>query len=217
MTKSWREIVLALTGIVLATRQVDRLAKTGYLDSAQFELCIAALLNQDPKSTDVLFFDNSLAQIDWPAQFEYLENLIVDYRNTDHLDVFKYSLGAIHLQKKLMQNKKMLNTVGVKLEKANAQAGIFTQTHDNVIANIADIYTDTISTMPYRIQVNGEYGYLQQQRVASQIRALLFCAIRFATLWRQSGGKKWHFMLYKRDMTEAAHNLVLEAKQRIIH
>ena len=89
--------------------------------------------------------------------------------------------------------------------------------HDNVVSNIADIYSDTISTFQYRIQVTGNYNYLQQNRVANQVRALLLTAIRSAILWRQLGGSRWQFLFYRKPMLLACRALIAEAKQQQAH
>jgi len=210
LNQTWQDITLALSGIVLAVGQVEKLAKTGFVDTAQFELCVKALLNTSPKSTRELF---ESTEVDLSGLFEQVETILNDYRHPKHVDILKYTLGVFHIQGKVAQNKKMLYSIGSKLDDAHNKVEHFGLTHDNVVAFIAQAYTDTISTLPYRIQVNGEYGYLQQQRVANQIRTLLLCAIRFATLWRQVGGKKWHFVFYKKHLLQQAHTLCLDYKR----
>jgi high frequency lysogenization protein len=74
---------------------------------------------------------------------------------------------------------------------------------------MADLYSQTLSTFRYRIQVNGDYNFLQQQRIANQIRALLLAAVRSAILWRQVGGNRWHFLLNRKHI---AHQVDLLLK-----
>ena len=75
-------------------------------------------------------------------------------------------------------------------------------THDNVIANLGTLYTETLSTFRFRIQVNGDYNYLQQQRIANQIRALLLASVRSAILWRQVGGNRLQLLFYRKNIAE---------------
>ena len=92
----------------------------------------------------------------------------------------------------------MLNKIASGIENAERQAQHFSITHENVYANIASLYQDTVSTLRLRIQVSGSSGFLQQPAVASRIRCLLFTAIRSAFLWQQLGGKRIHLALYRK-------------------
>ncbi|WGO96829.1 high frequency lysogenization protein HflD [Saccharophagus degradans] len=209
MSKSWRELTIAFAGIVLATKQVAQLAKTGYLKTDEFETSVRSLFERNPVSTEATYGSgHNLAEA-----FEELEKLLNNHRDPRNADLLRYVLGVLHLQKKLIKRKEMLYVIGNRLEKAETQAQHFGITHDNVISNIAEIYTDTLSKFPYRIQVTGEATYLQQTRVASQIRVLLLAAIRSATLWRQLGGSRWQLLLYRNQMAKHAHELYLEFKR----
>ena len=75
--------------------------------------------------------------------------------------------------------------------------------HDNVLANIASLYQQTLSTLRQRIQVKGNAMYLQQPGVAERIRCMLFAAVRSAHLWRQLGGKRYHLVLYRKALIKA--------------
>lgn len=54
----------------------------------------------------------------------------------------------------------------------------------------------------------GDYNYLQQARIANQIRALLLAAIRSATLWRQVGGSRWQLLLQRKILTHEVDRLL---------
>ena len=107
----------------------------------------------------------------------------------------------------------MLEVIGVRIEKSQQQAQHFSLIHENVIAGLSDIYTDTISTFSFRIQVLGEYQYLQQARIANQIRALLFAGIRAAVLWRQLGGSRLKIIFKRRQLLNMVSDLLEQAKK----
>ena len=94
----------------------------------------------------------------------------------------------------------MLNQIGERLEQASRQAEHFSTSHTNVIANLAQVYQDSISTFRHRIQVNGYADYLQQESIAQRIRCLLFAGIRAAMLWHQLGGRRRHLILNRKDI-----------------
>lgn len=208
MQKSWRNIVLALAGTAQCSIQVEQLAKTGYLKTELFETAVSSLLKQDPESTDAVYGHLSAVR----EGLEALDAMLLNHRDPKHADALRYVLGIMHLEKRLSKRREMLHVIGNRLEKVHQQVAHFGLTHDNVIGNIADIYTDTISKFPYRIQVTGEFNYLQQPRVASQIRALLLAGIRSAILWRQVGGSRWQLLVQRKKLQMAVTALLNDAR-----
>lgn len=213
MKTSWRDMSIALAGVLQAVGQVEQIATTGYVKTDEFETAIRSLFVTQPNSTIEPFTE--VAKL--LSGLESLEEMLSDYRQSSGKDAFRYALGVIHLQKKLTKNPKLLSTISERLEHAEHQTTHFGFVHDNVISNIASIYTDTISTFQYRIQVKGNFNYLQQERVANQVRALLLAAIRAAMLWRQLGGSRWHFVAHRSAIHEACSELLKEAKHAIVH
>jgi len=211
LQKSWRNIALALAGIVQSSLQVEQLAKTGYLKTDLFETAVLSLLAQNPESAESVFGGVKNVR----DGLEALRLLLENHRNPKHADALRYAMGAIHLQKRLSKRKDMLHVIGSRLEKVQQQVAHFNPTHDNVVGNIADIYIDTISKFQFRIQVTGEFSYLQQNRVAAQIRALLLASIRAATLWRQVGGSRWHFLTSRAKLRYAVAQLLDESQQTL--
>jgi len=69
-------------------------------------------------------------------------------------------------------------------------------------AELARLYQETISTLGKRIQVSGDPQRLQQEETAEQIRALLLAGVRFAWLWQQRGGRRWHLLLRRGRLLE---------------
>lgn len=206
----WQNLVIALAGITQAIDLMDKLARTGYLNSADFEVCVNSLFEQNPASTEAVFGNaNNLTR-----GYEVLIELLQKNKGAPQTALISYCLGVLHLQRRLSRNRAMLDQVGERLDKSRQQVQHFGEvTHENVIAGLASIYSDTISTFPFRIQVAGEAQYLQQSRVANQVRVLLLCAIRAATLWRQLGGSRRHFLLRRAQLTEAAEQLLAQAKR----
>ncbi|WP_370978801.1 high frequency lysogenization protein HflD [Agaribacterium sp. ZY112] len=209
MKGSYRELCLALAGILQATAQVERIAKNGYLDTEQFETSINSLFQRTPEKTEDIY--GSISAL-LPG-LETLEKQLSEYRQAPASDIFRYFLGVLHIQKRLKSRKKLLTVIAERLETAEKQVELFGLTHDNVVSNIADIYSDTISTFQYRIQVTGNFNYLQQDRVANQVRSLLLAAVRSAMLWRQLGGSRWQLVLYRKAILDVCRELIKEAKQ----
>jgi len=72
-----------------------------------------------------------------------------------------------------------------------------------MMAAISGIYQDTLSTMTFRIQVQGDSRLLQQSTISNQVRATLLTGIRAAMLWRQLGGKRWHLIFKRKALLNA--------------
>ncbi len=205
----WRDLSIAAAGILQATALVEQLARTGYVPNDAYYCSIKSLLDLNPASTEAVYGDTANLKLG----FDILHNLLRSSKELQNNTV-RYSAGILHLQKCLAKRQDMLDVLSSRLKQAVVQAEHFEPTHENVIANLADIYAVTISTFKFRIQVAGDPDYLQQQRIANQIRALLLAAVRSAILWRQLGGTRLHFLLSRKKMLHATEILVTDINSK---
>lgn len=205
MSKNWNDITLAMAGVFQAAGLVEQLAKTGYVPAEAQTTSLNSLFVQNPDSVIEVFGGDS-ANLE--LGLKIMSDLLHHHQNRDYPDTLRYVLGILHLQKKMMGRNDMLEIIGKRLEQCQRQAEHFGITHENVLANLGGLYGDTISTFKFRIQVMGDFTYLQQTRVANQIRALLFAGIRGATLWRQVGGTRFQVVLQRKKLSECADRLL---------
>ena len=203
MSKNLQDITLALAGVVQATILVNQVAKTGFAQQDAYKCSIESLFDLNPASTLAVYGGNAQTL---RLGLEALRDMLAG--NHKHQEAMRYALGALHLQKKLAGRRDMMNTIGSRVSQAASQAEHFSSTHDNVVSNLGQIYSETISTFRFRIQVMGDYNYLQQPRIASQIRALLLAAIRSAMLWRQLGGTRWQLLLQRKAIASQVDKLL---------
>lgn len=195
------EQAVALAAVFHACELVSQLANTGEASSDEMLLCMSALLNQNP---------DSLSQIYGPVSglklgMDSMKRLFSDsdeQTKKDSGEILRYVVSILYLARKLSSHKGMLDKIATGIENAERQSQHFSITHDNVYANIASLYQDTVSTLRLRIQVSGSSGYLQQPAVAERIRCLLFSAIRSAFLWQQLGGKRIHLAFYRKKLAK---------------
>lgn len=209
----WENRTLALAGMFQAATLVQKLATTGSLQSAHLDTAIHSLFEQNPKETADVY--GSLSNV--LTGLERLKEVLKRNNSPEGNDIVRYVMGIIHLQKKLSAQPDMLNSIASHLDKAKNQAQVFDNTHENVSASLANIYTTTISTFSFRIQVNGDYNYLQQQRIADQIRVLLLAGIRSAVLWRQLGGTRMQVIFKRKAIIATADNLIKQSKEELLH
>ena len=200
-SKPTSEQAVALAAVFHACELVSQLANTGEASSDEMSLCMSALLNQNP---------DSLSQIYGPVSglklgMDSMERLFSDgseETKKDSGEILRYVVSILYLARKLSSDKEMLDKIATGIENAERQSQHFSITHDNVYANIASLYQDTVSTLRLRIQVSGSSGYLQQPAVAERIRCLLFSAIRSAFLRQQLGGKRIHLAFYRKQLAK---------------
>jgi high frequency lysogenization protein len=194
-SKPTSEQAIALAAVFHCCELVSQLANTGEASSEDMAMCMGALLNQNPDSLSQLYGPVSGLTLGMKA----MQRLFND-GNQGQTEIMRYVISILYLARKLSSDKNMLNKIASGIENAERQAQHFSITHDNVYANIASLYQDTVSTLRLRIQVSGSSGFLQQPAVASRIRCLLFAAIRSAFLWQQLGGKRIHLAFYRKRL-----------------
>jgi high frequency lysogenization protein len=203
---------VALAAMFQFSACVEQLAKTGHVNQKDFEVSVNSLFNQNP--TNTLDVYGSIEQLETGLSF-LIANLSRSPKRSS--DCIRYVMGILNLQKQLSKKSSMLDMIAKRLDKSRLQVEHFSMTHENVIAGLADIYTDTISTFSFRIQVMGEYQFLQQTRIANQIRTLLFAGVRSAVLWRQLGGNRLKAIYQRTAILETARSLHKEIQQRELH
>ncbi|MDH5729104.1 MAG: high frequency lysogenization protein HflD [Gammaproteobacteria bacterium] len=205
---SYQEQIIALAGMFQAGCLVRQIAREGRCEQAAYEASLRSLLDLNAVSTEAVYggLEGVRLGLDVLSTLYKAETKIRD------LEVSQYVLAIAHLEKKLAKQPKLLSAISNGIERAQAQAESFSPTHENVIANLAGIYTDTISTIPPRIVVSGEQGYLNNTENANKVRALLLALMRSAILWKQKGGRRWHVLLKRGKIMAAAKNLLKQTE-----
>ena len=210
---NFRDKTLALAGIFQATALVKNIAVNGLTDKHDFEICIRSIFETDPESVEAVY-----------GQVEYLRTGLTtlieqlgEKSSQRDIDIARYVISLLHLQGKLSKNKIMLDALSNGIERARRQTEHFHIAHENVIANLADIYSETISQIPPKIMVSGESQYLSNTDQANKIRALLLAGMRSAVLWAQLGGSRWQILLRRRRFSQEAERIFKEEIQRQLH
>lgn len=185
--------VIALAGIAQAAALTYQIARDGQGDRNAIAGTVHSILMLDADDCESIFIDRQHLRLGLETLRDTFEK-----ENSSHADIMRYCASMLHLQKNLAKQKDILDTIGRRIQQIQKQADIAgSETHSNVIASIAALYLDTISTFRFRIQVNGNPEVLQQPAVAEQIRTMLMGGIRAVTLWRQLGGSRLDF-IFKR-------------------
>lgn len=212
MSRSLYDQTLALAGVFQAAALVQQVAHTGQCAESSFETCTRSLFATDPDTTlDV--FGGELK--DLREGLSTLAGVLSQQSKQQDIEVLRYALNLINLASKLRGNRDMLDVIGNRIDQARHTANHFGYNHSNLIANLASIYTDTISTFRLRIQVTGEPAILQREENAAKVRALLLAGIRSAVLWHQTGGRRWQLIFTRRKVITKARELAEQANRSV--
>jgi len=112
-----------------------------------------------------------------------------------------YSGGLMTLERRLAKNISMRHKLAEGMRRITHQKQYFGDSmHNNVIAAIADLYGETISTMKPRIIVHGKAEYLNQSANTQRVRALLMSGLRAAHLWHKQGGGHLNLLLRRKAL-----------------
>lgn len=196
--------VIALAGIAQAAALVEQLATTGKVDEHALEITIGSLLKTESDSVlDV--YGNDLANL--ALGLKHLDTQLTGYEIA-YPDQARYCASLVFLERQLSEQTAMLKTISIGLERAKAQTDHFNLLHENVLANLGDIYVQTVSKLQPRIMVNGVPEILQRQETANKIRACLLAGIRSAMLWKQCGGRRWKFLLFRKKIQVETQRLL---------
>ncbi|PPD35619.1 MAG: lysogenization regulator HflD [Methylomonas sp.] len=194
---------VALAGIAQACSLVRELATTGNADLDAMSASITSVLKIDSDSViDVYAGINGIRH-----GLEQLDKQLTN-RVVANPEQARYAAQLVHLQKQLSQNHQMMNQIQIGITKAQAQSEHFGVMHENVLANLADVYHSTISTMQPRIMINGDPQHLSNPIIVNKIRSLLLAGIRASLLWRQCGGSRWHLLFHRKKLQDEAKRLL---------
>ncbi len=186
---------IALAGIAQAVALVQQLATTGSADSNALEAGIASLFISDEQGAAHVYGGLSGLKLGLEQLNEQMSGLKIA-----HPEQARYAASLVFLEGQLSKQPAMLKTIFAGIERAQAQSEHFGLLHENVLANLGDIYHSTISTLQPRIMVNGEQEFLSRPDIVNKIRACLLAGIRSAILWRRCGGTRWKFLFYRKKI-----------------
>ncbi len=202
--RSARNRTLALAGIFQAAHLVNSIARQGSAETAAFAASVGTIFQLDAPRVEDIY--GGLAGV--TRGLELLQAHLAGPRNRRDLETARLIATVLHLERKLSRRRPILAELREGIERASEQATHFSRTHENVIANLADTYLRTVSTVRPRILVNGDHVHLAKQENANKIRVLLLAAIRSAVLWRQCGGHNWQLFFGQRSLARECASLL---------
>ncbi len=199
-----RDLTLALAGVFQAASLVKQIANTGMANSAVIESSMETLFKFDAETVEDVYGGVAGAG----AGIRELNKQFSSARGERDMEITRYVISLLTLEKKLSANREMLDQIAKSLDNIKSGLDYFSLMHENTILKIGQLYKDTVSNLNPRIIVSGEQTHLSNEKNASRIRALLLAGLRSAILWRQCGGSRWT-ILFNRKKYENESTLLL--------
>jgi len=204
MTHTLHERVLTLAGLFQCTALVRRAANEGKKIDTPTKACLNSLFVDAPENVEAIYTSKAHLRMGLTSLLQHMGN------NSQQRDIelTRYVITLLYLEKKLSKNSSLMQKLDDGVEIARSQVEYFSITHENVIASLADLYQNTVSTLTPKVMVSGDSDRLQDNDTASLIRALLLAGIRSAVAWRQCGGTRLQLIFKRRAILQEAQAIL---------
>jgi len=207
---SFHNQVLALAGIFQSACLVQQLAREGHTDSAALRTSIQSILALDAPDVETIYGSAHGVRLG----LELLNSKLTGKTKPSDMEMARYVVAMVQLEGSLRRNPKMLDDIRQGIDTARAQMKFFENdapadgVHPLLMEKLAQLYSQTISTLTPRIMVSGEHGHLANPAIAAKVRATLLAGIRSAVLWRQLGGRRWQLLFSRGKIARVAAELL---------
>ena len=210
MAGSFHDQVLALAGIFQSACLVQQLAREGHTDSAALRSSIQSILALDAPDVKSIYGSARGVRLG----LELLNTKLTGKTKSSDIEMARYVVAMVQLENSLRRRPTMLDDIRQGIDTARAQMTFFEGdapadgVHPLLMEKLAQLYSQTISTLSPRIMVSGEHGHLSNPAIAAKVRAALLAGIRSAVLWRQLGGRRWQLLFSRGKIARTAAELL---------
>ncbi|WP_373777513.1 high frequency lysogenization protein HflD [Glaesserella sp.] len=203
---NYQEISIALAGVCQSAALVQQFAHKGTADRNIFKYSLESLLITQPDST-LAVFDGQLEHLKFG-----LETALAQFGGRQgklDTEIGRYWIAILALSQKLDKNPQAKTVLAQRLQQLNRQLSLYDSDilHEQMIANMASVYSDVISPLGAKIQVLGVHDYLARPDIQHRVRATLLAGIRAGILWQQVGGSRWQFLFSRRKILSTVQSL----------
>ena len=206
MTERDRDQTLALAAIFQAALLADQVASSGQLEREAATPLLDAVLQLDTEQAGEVY----PSAADLRPGLKLMLAALRGGQSPQQMRPVGHAMALMQLASSLRRQQDLVSILRHRLEALASQDS--SSLNDDSIQGrcqrFAGVYVDTLGTMKYRIRVQGDPRYLQEDNNASAIRALFLAGVRAAFLWHACGGRRWHLLFSRRRLMEAADQLL---------
>lgn len=200
-----RDATIAFAGMLQAGELVRQIASSGHCSQQAAHHSLASIFERAPDSTEDSFGGIEGVRLG----LRMLIEIFSARTQRESMQGLNYALGLAKLSAKLRRDSQRMNALGEEIgliESAWQQRE--GDLDPSVLSQLADAYQQFISSMDFRLSINGKPDYLKQSEKIAFIRALLLAGIRSAILWHQVGGRQWRLIFQRARMLQEARRLL---------
>jgi high frequency lysogenization protein len=209
MNSEIRDRSIALAGMYQAVKLVQQTAQGERRDADATRASIKSILNTDPESAAAVYGD-SRALI---TGLEIVTGQLANDSKQRDMALTGYVITLMHLERKLTRQSELMKNLADGIERIKGEVIAVDDVGPDIIAALAEVYKDTVSTLQPRIMVQGEESVLRNTESKNMIRALLLAGMRAAVLWRQRGGNRIKLIFQRKQILDCCEELLREARR----
>ena len=196
------DYVISLCAIFQCSYLIDQASVSNFENISDIEMLIKSIyITKSLKTKDIYYDETKL--IDGLTS---LKKVLHGKNDASLLNIQKYVLSSIILQKKINKINNLKNLIRKKIDNYHNNSMI-SENLNYQIKYSEQIYKEYISLIKPRVIISGTKEYLEKN--SSLIRALLLSSIRAAFLWNELSGSKWHLILKRKEILNKCDRLFI--------
>jgi high frequency lysogenization protein len=193
---------IALAALCQAAALVKQIARGNEFEHHVLMTSLNSITITNSESTEQVFGDTSQLALGYQT---LLAQLSGQSTNKD-VEITRYIANLLSIERKLSSSNKSMAALGERISNVQRQQLHLDLTDNQMLSNLASIYTDVVSPVARKIQVAGDPEMLQRPDNQHRVRAILLAGIRAAVLWRQLGGKRRHILFSRQQILDSAEH-----------
>lgn len=195
---------LALAGIFQSVHLCKALATTGTCDK---DVLVSTLRSIQTMNTDRVIDAYGGSARNISTGMGILKSQLGGNNESRDLDLARYALSLIQLGTNILKDDGTVEQLRIGI--TGAQSMDLPVDDPDMISNFANLYRNSISQLSPRIMVSGNPDFLNDDDIASQIRAALLGGLRSVVLWRQCGGSRPKMLLSRSQYLKHAESYLI--------
>ena len=193
---------IALAGLCQAAALVKYIARGNEFDNQALMTSLSSVTITNSENTEQVFGDTGQLALGYQT---LLAQLSGQSTNKD-VEITRYIANLLSIERKLSASKKSMAGLGERISNVQRQQLHLDLTDNQMLSNLASVYTDVVSPIARKIQVAGDPEMLKLPDNQHRVRALLLAGVRAAVLWRQLGGKRRHILFNRQQILDSAEH-----------